>query len=94
MSRSRLVPGAEVVPVPGRGLALRTPEGEFFTIRTGNAREDALLALLTGAAEAPADDELERLVRAFEDAGHLATARPHTRGPPHAGTSGSSATRC
>ncbi|MFF5971199.1 hypothetical protein ACFY7C_06680 [Streptomyces sp. NPDC012769] len=56
MSRSRLVPGVEVVAVPGRGLAVRTTEGEFLGVRTRDADENALLALLSGAAPAaPAD---------------------------------------
>lgn len=71
MSRSRLVPGVEVVAVPGRGLAVRTAEGEFLTVRTRGADEDALLSLLSGADEAPADEELNRVVRAFEEAGYL-----------------------
>ncbi|MEU9351942.1 hypothetical protein AB0D65_13195 [Streptomyces griseoloalbus] len=72
MSRSRLVPGVEVVAVPGRGLAVRTAEGEFLGVRTRGADEDALLTLLSGAAAAPADEELRRVVRAFEEAGYLA----------------------
>ncbi|GAA2461187.1 hypothetical protein [Streptomyces glaucus] len=71
MSRSQLAPGVEVVAVPGRGLAVRTAEGEFLSVRTGGADEDALLSLLSGATAAPADEELDRLVRAFEQAGHL-----------------------
>ncbi|MEW2078416.1 YcaO-like family protein [Streptomyces sp. NPDC013433] len=71
MPRSRLVPGAEVVAVPGRGLAVRTPEGEFFSVRTGDADEDALLSLLTEGTTAPVDEELERVVRAFEEVGCL-----------------------
>ncbi|MEU1850915.1 hypothetical protein ABZ499_16955 [Streptomyces sp. NPDC019990] len=72
MSRSRLVPGAEVVAVPGRGLALRTPEGEFLSVRTGGADENVLLSRLTGVTTGPADEELDRVVRAFEEAGYLA----------------------
>ncbi|MFH9177499.1 hypothetical protein [Streptomyces albogriseolus] len=72
MSRSRLVPGAEVVAVPGRGLAVRTPAGEFLSVRTGDADEDALLSLLTGETTGPVDEELDRVVRAFEEAGYLA----------------------
>jgi hypothetical protein len=70
--RSRLVPGAEVVTVPGRGLALRTATGEFLTVRTGSAGLPHLLARLTGTDPGPADGEVERLVNAFRDAGHLA----------------------
>ncbi|MFI2511082.1 hypothetical protein [Streptomyces sp. NPDC018972] len=72
MPRSRLVPGAEVVAVPGRGLAVRTPEGEFFGVRTGDADEDALLSRLTEGTTAPVDEELERVVGAFEEIGCLA----------------------
>ncbi|MFI9543719.1 hypothetical protein ACIHAR_07155 [Streptomyces sp. NPDC052016] len=72
MSRSRLVPGVEVVAVPGRGLAVRTPEGEFFSVRTGGADEDVLLSRLTGVTTGPVDEELDRVVRAFEEAGYLA----------------------
>lgn len=71
MSRSRLAPGVEIVPVPGRGLALRTAEGEFLGVRTKDADEGALLAVLSGAAPAPADGELGRVLAAFEEAGYL-----------------------
>lgn len=81
MSRSRLVPGAEVVTVPGRGLAVRTPEGEFFSVRTGDADEDVLLSLLMGETTAPVDEELERVVRAFDEAGYLAEGPPHAEWP-------------
>ncbi|MGW0817267.1 hypothetical protein ACWD00_29215 [Streptomyces viridiviolaceus] len=72
MSRSRLVPGAEVVAVPGRGLAVRTPAGEFLSVRTGDVDEDALLSLLAGGTAAPVDEGLDRVARAFEEAGYLA----------------------
>ncbi|MFF4667154.1 hypothetical protein [Streptomyces sp. NPDC001282] len=72
MSRSRLVPGVEVVAVPGRGLAVRTTEGEFLSVRTREADESALLSLLSGTDVAPLDEELHRVVRAFEEAGYLA----------------------
>ncbi|MER5739657.1 hypothetical protein ABT117_28825 [Streptomyces sp. NPDC002262] len=72
MSRSRLVPGVEVVAVPGRGLAVRTTEGEFLSVRTRDADESALLSLLAGAETAPLDQELRRVVAAFEQAGYLA----------------------
>ncbi|MER7519931.1 hypothetical protein [Streptomyces sp. NPDC126499] len=93
MSRSRLVPGVEVVAVPGRGLALRTAEGEFLGVRTRDADERALLSLLSGAgadsepgagadaAPAPPDEELLRVVRAFEDAGYLAEEPPTRQWP-------------
>ncbi|MER7000856.1 hypothetical protein [Streptomyces sp. NPDC000410] len=72
MSRSRLVPGVEVVAVPGRGLAVRTAEGEFLSVRTRDADESVLLSLLSGADAAPLDEELHRVVGAFEEAGYLA----------------------
>ncbi|GAA3651696.1 hypothetical protein ACG5V6_15670 [Streptomyces chitinivorans] len=80
MSRSQLAPGVEVVAVPGRGLAVRTAEGEFLGVRTRGADEEALLRLLSGAGE-PADAEQRRLVRAFEDAGYLADGPPRPRWP-------------
>ncbi|MDG9702590.1 hypothetical protein [Streptomyces sp. DH37] len=85
MSRSRLVPGVEVVAVPGRGLAVRTPAGEFFSVRTGGVDEDALLSLLTGRTTAPVDEELERVVRAFEEAGYLAEEPGHPQWPARRG---------
>ncbi|WP_282699840.1 hypothetical protein [Streptomyces sp. CC219B] len=81
MSRSQLVPGVELVTVPGRGLAVRTAEGEFLSVRTAGTDEEALLARLSGTAVAEPDDELDRLVRAFEDAGYLADA-PRSPGWP------------
>ncbi|AQS65786.1 hypothetical protein [Streptomyces pactum] len=81
MSRSRLVPGVEVVAVPGRGLAVRTADGEFLGIRARDADEDALLSLLSGAAAAPADGELGRVVRAFHGAGYLTDGQQHPKWP-------------
>ncbi|MEV5884518.1 hypothetical protein AB0L74_17580 [Streptomyces sp. NPDC052020] len=81
MPRSRLVPGVEVVAVPGRGLAVRTAEGEFLSVRTQGADEDALLSLLSGAAAAPADEELRRLHRAFAEAGYLTDGPRHPEWP-------------
>ncbi|MFJ8077568.1 hypothetical protein ACIQ7Q_27480 [Streptomyces sp. NPDC096176] len=72
MSRSRLVPGVEVVAVPGRGLAVRTADGEFLGVRTPDADGDTLLSVLAGADSAPPDGELHRVVAAFEGAGYLA----------------------
>ncbi|MFJ8194261.1 hypothetical protein ACIQ8D_31570 [Streptomyces sp. NPDC096094] len=72
MSHSRLVPGVEVLAVPGRGLAVRTPEGEFLSVRTGDVDENALLSLLAGGTADSADEGLDRLVRAFAEAGYLA----------------------
>ncbi len=82
MSRSRLAPGVEVVAVPGRGLAVRTPEGEFLTVRLGGVDEDVLLSLLTGGTTGPVDEEQARVVRAFEEAGYLADGPRHAPWPP------------
>jgi hypothetical protein len=81
VSRSRLAPGVEIVPVPGRGLALRTAEGEFLGVRTKDADEDALLAVLSGAAPAPVDGELGRVLAAFEEAGYLTEEPPRPEWP-------------
>lgn len=82
MSRTRLVPGVEVVAVPGRGLAVRTTEGEFLSVRTREADESAVLSLLSGTGDAAlADDELHRVVRAFEQAGYLADEPPLPQWP-------------
>ncbi|GGV80059.1 hypothetical protein GCM10010294_51690 [Streptomyces griseoloalbus] len=81
MSRSRLAPGVEVVAVPGRGLALRTAEGEFLGVRTGGADQDTLLAVLSGTAPAPDDGELRRVLRAFGEAGYLTEEPRHSEWP-------------
>ncbi|WP_328349875.1 hypothetical protein OG800_03645 [Streptomyces sp. NBC_00445] len=82
MSRSQLAPGVEVVAVPGRGLAVRTAEGEFLSVRTSDADEDALLSRLSGTTTAgEPDDELDRIVRAFEGAGYLADGPRSPRWP-------------
>ncbi|MEU9982171.1 hypothetical protein [Streptomyces sp. NPDC050856] len=72
MSRNRLAPGVEVVAVPGRGLAVRTTDGEFLSVSTPDADGSALLSVLSGADAAPPDQELRRVVAAFEAAGYLA----------------------
>jgi hypothetical protein len=81
VSRSQLVPGVEVVAVPGRGLAVRTADGEFLSVRTGDADQDALLARLSGTATSDPDAGLNRLVRAFKDAGYLAEEPQRTEWP-------------
>ncbi|MEV8554146.1 hypothetical protein AB0L04_30575 [Streptomyces glaucescens] len=81
MSRSQLAPGVEVVAVDGRGLAVRTPDGEFLRVNTGRVDADALRARLTGDP-AGGDRELDRLVDAFAEAGYLTTED----GTPAAGT--------
>ncbi|MFD7458715.1 MULTISPECIES: hypothetical protein [unclassified Streptomyces] len=81
MFRSRLVPGVEVVTVPGRGLAVRTADGEFLSVRTQDADQDSLLALLSGGTAAPLDEELGRVVGAFEQAGYLMDEPQHVEWP-------------
>jgi hypothetical protein len=81
VSRSQLAPGVEVVAVPGRGLAIRTADGEFLSVRTGDADQAALLARLSGTATDEPDAELDRLVNAFEDAGYLAEEPPRAEWP-------------
>ncbi|MEV6250436.1 hypothetical protein AB0M38_30205 [Streptomyces sp. NPDC051742] len=73
MSRNRLVPGVEVVTVPGRGLAVRTAEGEFLTVRTGAADESALLALLAGTGTHRTDAGPHRT----DAEPHRTDAQPH-----------------
>ncbi|MER6912804.1 hypothetical protein ABT354_14140 [Streptomyces sp. NPDC000594] len=84
MNPPRLAPGAVLVTVPGRGLALRTPDGEFLRVDTGDVPPaDLLHALDTPprttpdtAPEGPgATAAVHRLVTAFEEAGY-ATRRP------------------
>jgi hypothetical protein len=72
VSRSRLASGVEVVAVPGRGLAVRTADGEFLSVRTGDANQGALLSRLSGSAADEPDAELDRLLGAFESAGYMA----------------------
>ncbi|MFI1825775.1 hypothetical protein ACH41E_04885 [Streptomyces sp. NPDC020412] len=95
MNTPRLVPGAALVAVPGRGLALRTPDGAFLRVDTGEVPAAELLRLFDGGAAvdtgAPraATGALKDLVRAFQDAGY-ATAHPPREPaaprPPLAGT--------
>ncbi|MFD5710447.1 hypothetical protein ACFWHW_08635 [Streptomyces pharetrae] len=87
MSRSQLAPGVEVVAVDGRGLAVRTPDGEFFRVNTGRADADALRSRLTGADLPGTDRELDRLVAAFAEAGYLTEDDTSAEdGTPAAGT--------
>ncbi|MFH8976911.1 hypothetical protein [Streptomyces sp. NPDC017890] len=71
MPRKQLAAGVDVVAVPGRGLAVRTADGEFLSVRTGEADEGALLSRLSGGSTAEPDAVLDRLVRAFDGAGYL-----------------------
>ncbi|WP_052852664.1 hypothetical protein [Streptomyces avicenniae] len=81
MSRSQLAPGVEVVTVPGRGLAVRTADGEFLGVRTGDTAPEPLLRQLSGTATAAPDTGTGRLLRAFADAGHLAGPASRTPWP-------------
>ncbi|MFI5943218.1 hypothetical protein ACIBCB_23580 [Streptomyces uncialis] len=91
MNSVRLAPGVALVTVPGRGLAVRTPGGEFLKVATGEVRETDLRRRLhapdgtpDGPAAASADGDgpsggtdraLDALVAAFEGAGY-ATREP------------------
>jgi hypothetical protein len=81
VSRSQLAPGVEVVAVPGRGLAVRTANGEFLSVRTGDADQEALLARLSGGEAGEPNARLDRLVRAFQEAGYLAERTQRTEWP-------------
>ncbi|MFB6908820.1 hypothetical protein ACFCWB_31555 [Streptomyces bacillaris] len=93
MNPSRLAPGAGIVTVPGDRPVLRTADGEFLRIDTGRVGGAELVDRLT-AGEGPHADsvsapesvsasaELDRLVAAFEEAGHAVT---EPRRPPLAG---------
>ncbi|MFJ1593516.1 hypothetical protein ACIOD0_25220 [Kitasatospora albolonga] len=83
MNRSRLAPGAGIVTVPGDRPVLRTSEGEFLRIDTGRADPGGLVDRLTaGEGERQRSDELDRLITAFEEAGHAVTG---PRRPPLTG---------
>ncbi|MFE7134938.1 hypothetical protein ACFVIM_29165 [Streptomyces sp. NPDC057638] len=80
MSPVRLAPGVALVDVPGRGLAVRTPDGDFLHVDTGGVAASALIARLRGggvtdrgsAQASGADDPaLDRLETAFDQAGFL-----------------------
>ncbi|MFJ9624071.1 hypothetical protein [Streptomyces sp. NPDC101181] len=80
MTRSRLAPGAGIVTVPGDGPVLRTADGEFLRVDTGDTAPEALVRLLTAEEEtggdAHRDAGLDRLAAAFEAAGHAVPAPP------------------
>ncbi|MFJ8233575.1 hypothetical protein ACIQ9E_27020 [Streptomyces sp. NPDC094448] len=48
MNTPRLKPGTALVAVPGRGLALRTPDGTFLRVDTADVPEEDLLRLFGG----------------------------------------------
>ncbi|WP_112489579.1 hypothetical protein [Streptomyces bacillaris] len=97
MNPSRLAPGAGIVTVPGDRPVLRTADGEFLRIDTGRVGGAELVDRLTAGEGAYADSvsapeavstctsastELDRLVAAFEEAGHAVT---EPRRPPLTG---------
>lgn len=76
---SRLAPGVEVVVLPAvhgghAELAVRTADGEFLRVCTGEVSATELLDRLMGSTSAGSPD-VERLAEAFDRAGYL------TRGP-------------
>ncbi|NGO86617.1 hypothetical protein [Streptomyces sp. 196(2019)] len=95
MTRSRLAPGAGIVTVPGDRPVLRTADGHFLRIDTGRVGGADLVDRLTAgegtqedsvsapeSVSASASAELDRLVAAFEEAGHAVTG---PRRPPLTG---------
>ncbi|MFD7324890.1 hypothetical protein ACFV9D_28025 [Streptomyces sp. NPDC059875] len=82
MTTARLAPGVVLVTVPGQGLAVRTPDGEFLRVDTGAAAPEDVVARLTDGGRGPA--ALDTLAAAFEEAGYAGkpTAPPE---PPLAG---------
>ncbi|MFD3740921.1 hypothetical protein [Streptomyces sp. NPDC058629] len=82
MNRSRLAPGAGIVTAPGDRPVLRTSEGEFLRIDTGDVGPGELVDRLTEGEGQASSAELDRLVTAFEEAGHAVT---EPRRPPLAG---------
>ncbi|MFC9730528.1 hypothetical protein ACFWGM_16175 [Streptomyces roseolus] len=71
MPHRQLAPGVEVVAVDENGLAVRTADGEFLRVRTGDANGDALRSRLAGSPATGPDAGLDRLVSAFDEAGYL-----------------------
>ncbi|MGA5470437.1 hypothetical protein ACPCUK_16815 [Streptomyces arboris] len=82
MNRSRLAPGAGIVTAPGDRPVLRTSEGEFLRIDTGRVGPGELVDRLTEGEGHTSSAELDRLVAAFEEAGHAVT---EPRRPPLTG---------
>ncbi|MGK3089958.1 hypothetical protein ACG93S_10045 [Streptomyces sp. WAC01490] len=82
MNRSRLAPGAGIVTAPGDRPVLRTSEGEFLRIDTGHVGPGELVDRLTEGKGQASSAELDRLVAAFEEAGHAVT---EPRRPPLTG---------
>ncbi|QDY75563.1 hypothetical protein [Streptomyces qinzhouensis] len=93
MDNPRLTAGTALVTVPGRGLALRTPDGTFLRVDTGDVPEADLVRLFGGgAAEAPEQPAPRptgghepgpaRLLAAFEEAGYATrNPAPQPEGP-------------
>ncbi|MFD6798157.1 hypothetical protein [Streptomyces cyaneofuscatus] len=82
MNRSRLAPGAGIVTAPGDRPVLRTSDGEFLRIDTGHVGPGELVDRLTEGEGEPSSAGLDRLVAAFEEAGHAVT---EPRRPPLTG---------
>jgi hypothetical protein len=55
VATARLAPGVALVTVPGQGLAVRTPDGEFLRVDTGTAAPDAVVERLTRGHGSPGD---------------------------------------
>lgn len=53
MATARLAPGVALVTVPGQGLTVRTPDGEFLRVDTGTAAPDAVVEHLTRGHDRP-----------------------------------------
>ncbi|MEU7283219.1 hypothetical protein AB0A69_31260 [Streptomyces sp. NPDC045431] len=73
MATVRLAPGVALVTVPDQGLAVRTPDGTFLRVNTGDVDETDLLAHLTTGH--PVSGELAALADAFEEAGYTTRTR-------------------
>ncbi|MEU2543988.1 hypothetical protein ABZ618_00845 [Streptomyces roseolus] len=71
MPHRQLAPGVEIVAVDENGLAVRTADGEFLRVRTGDVNGNALRSRLAGAPPTDPDAGLDRLVSAFDEAGYL-----------------------
>ncbi|PJE93773.1 hypothetical protein CUT44_31675 [Streptomyces carminius] len=71
MTGTRLAPGVTVVAVPGRGAAVRTADGEFLRVATGDVPVADLLDRLSGdGADMEPEPALARLLGAFAAAGY------------------------
>ncbi|MEU9851757.1 hypothetical protein [Streptomyces sp. NPDC047974] len=71
MPHRQLAPGVEIVAVDGDGLAVRTADGEFLRVHTGDVNGDDLRHRLAGTPPTRPDTGLDRLVSAFDAASYL-----------------------